>query len=576
MNEESEGEGETNMFSFRSILSSLMTDYRELLLSLALTPGFAVYLAKNGYDRVRIALIILLCIAGVLLYLQWKHAPDPKRAYFLSVMFGDERSMRTGFTHKSGGGTWIFTGSAVINIDGQQHTFIGGGHGQRDALLKYNSMSGKFEDVIDRSNLSMISATFSAVSFDVNGDGLNDLIVGRKDGVYQYVQQRDTPYTFKMQRIMPAGDRVPLALSVSDYNRDGRPDIYVSYFTPMKKYRGTVFNNPEHGRKNTLLAGQKDGGYRDVTLEARAGGMPYNTFTGAFVDLNNDQWPDLVLSHDSGEVEILANQRGRFESKMPFRYKGNWMGLATGDYDNDGDTDLFLTNIGTDTKKDDLSVGDLRSDQHQTFAHVLLRNDGKFKFVEDNDAMGIRGDGFGWGAMMVDTNLDGNKELLFAENTKLFPKDYVFPKPGHYYQDGKRKFRYMNHNFGQTPLITDFNHDGVKDVVWINMDGPAIAYRTPRGNNNYVTVSLPETVEYANAMVVVKSGKRKFYQQVVQGGTGFGSDSSNNLQFGLGKLDRVDLVTVRTLTGKVYTVKNPKINSIIKLKQQFLPKGIHN
>lgn len=562
MNEERE---ERDMFSFRNILSYLVTDYRELLLALALMPGFAIYLTKHGYDRIRVTLIVILCLACVLLYLKWKHAPDPKRAYFLSIMFGDA-PIDTGFAHESGGGTWIFTGSAVLNIQGQQHIFIGGGHGQKDALLKYNPMSGKFEDIINQTNLSMKAATFSAVSFDVNGDGLNDLIVGRKDGVYQYVQQRDSPYTFKVQRIMSASDRVPLALSVSDYNRDGRPDIYVSHFTPMRKYRGTVFNDPKHGRKNTLLSGQKDGKYRDVTLEARAGGKPYNTFTGAFVDLDGDQWPDLVLSHDSGEVEILANREGKFESKTPFKYKGNWMGLATGDYDKDGDTDLFLTNIGTDTKKDALSVGDLKPGQHQTFAHVLLRNDGKFKFVEDNAAMGIRGDGFGWGAMMADVNLDGNKELLFAENTKLFPKDYVFPKPGHYYEGGQRKFRYNNPYFGQTPLLTDFNKDGVKDVIWVNMDGPAIAYRANRGINNYVTVSLPETVEYANAMVTVQSGKRKFYQQVVQGGTGFGSDSSNDLQFGLGRLDRVNTVTVRTLTGKVHTVKNPKINSIVKLK----------
>ncbi len=50
--------------------------------------------------------------------------------------------------------------------------------------------------------------------------------------------------------------KFPLALSISDYNKDNKPDIYVSYYINFNKYKGTVFNDPSHNRKNVLLQGQ--------------------------------------------------------------------------------------------------------------------------------------------------------------------------------------------------------------------------------------------------------------------------------------------------------------------------------
>lgn len=493
--------------------------------------------------------------------------PDPKKDYVISLFYG-QSPVTSKFKHKNNEG-WIFPGSASIKINGKVHLFVGGGNNQKDALLLYNTKTNRFDNVINKTNLSSMSNSYSAVSYDINHDGKEDLIVGRQDCVILYKNLGD--YKFEEHKLVGKLDKVPLAIAVSDFNKDGNPDIYLSYFTPINKYKGSVFNDLSHGRKNILLQNISSDKieFKDVTKETNAGGLSLNTFTGAFVDVNNDSWPDIVLSHDSGEIEILANKEGKFESKIPFKEKGNWMGLAVGDIDNDGDQDLFLTNIGNMSIGNEIAYGDIKKDQKQAFKHALLINEGDFKFKEKSHEKGIDNYGFGWGALFADVNMDGQEDLLFAENTKLYPVHHVLPQPGHYYEnkDGnfKRKFNYNNRYFGQTPMYVDINNDNKKDVIWINMGGPVNAYLN-KNNNNYIVVSLPSTQNMTNAKIVLDTGSKKFYKENIVGGTGFGSDTSdNNILFGLGKHDTIKTIKVYTLDGREHELKNPKVNSVVKL-----------
>jgi len=209
------------------------------------------------------------------------------------------------------------------------------------------------------------------------------------------------------------------------------------------------------------------------------------------------------------------------------------------------------------------------------FKHILLRNDGDFKFVESNDKAT---NGFGWGAIMADPDLDGDLDLFFAENTLLFPKHYVAPNPGSFYENNtnnelsndiklERKFKYRNHRFGQTPMSIDVNDDNIKDIIWINMEGPVSAYISDKISNNYIVIELPKTTEFVNAKVVVDTGSKKIYRENIIGGTGFGGDTNDGrIMVGLGEIDKIDNVSIHLLNGKNIKIKNPKINSILKPK----------
>lgn len=519
---------------------------------------------------------------------QWiVNAPKPKKYYFMSILTR-EKAKNVGFSHRVSGGKWLFTASTPIEIDGKEYLFLGGGMGQDDTLLLYDNKTKNFINVIGGTRLNdKNSSTYSAVSMDMDGDGKNDLIVGRTGKVTLYKNLGNMK--FEPHVIHLPKDREPLALAISDYNKDGRPDIYISYFTPLSKYRGTVFNDPKHNRDNVLLqnigTNKNPFKFMDVTAKTLTQGTS-NTFTSAWVDLDNDTFPDLVLSNDSGDVEILKNLQGKkFESIRAYNRKGNWMGIGVGDIDNDGDQDLFLTNIGENTERNKLSLGDVKKNQKQVFHHVLLRNDGKFKFTEISKSAGIQGDGFGWGAIMEDLNNDGRMDILFAENFMLNPKNWLYPGVGHYYSGTstssastpnetsastpnkfKRIFQFQNPKFGQTPMLADINQDGIKDVIWVNMSGPSTYYLRQKPKGNYLNVVLPETADYVNAQVVLQSGQRKFYKQVIQGGVGFGGDQSNVITFGLGDRNKIKQVRVYTLSGKTHTINNPKINTTFVLK----------
>lgn len=567
-------EGEARLVDTRSIIEYfiryILTQSPSVIIGIFIS--IAVFLSMYNQSgiliREKIMWTILPTIIGFI-YLWISVAPTPKRYFFLSAMFG-ERPINMGHSHKKSGDDWVFTGSAVINIDDKDYIFIGGGREQDDSLLEYVPTKG-FVNIIGGTGLSSKEPTYSAVSIDMDGNGLDDLIVGRGDGITLYKQIEK--FQFVPVKLFKGEDKVPLALSVSDYNKDGKPDIYVSYFTPLNKYRGTVFNDPTHDRQNVLLKNTSKKNkisFVDVTVETESGGRN-NTFTSAFVDLDNDTYPDLVLSHDSGDIEILRNKSGKsFESIKPYDGKGNWMGIAVGDINNDGNQDMFLTNLGSDIVRDRLALGDIRKDQKQEFAHVLLRNDGKFKFVDVKDKVGVPSTGFGWGAIMADLDSDSNIDLIFGENFMLNPHHWLFPGVGYTMKqgdDGKftRDFSYNNPHFAQTPLLADVNQDGRKDIIWINYGGPSFAYLN-KTKGNYINVKLPETVEFANAKVVLDVNGKRLYREIMQGGIGFGSDSSNVVHFGLGKGDKVDQIRVYTTQGKEYWVKSPKVNSTLVLK----------
>jgi enediyne biosynthesis protein E4 len=517
--------------------------------------------------------IILILMPQLITYLLLKlyYTPKPRYHYMLSVLYDDD-PIKLGMEHKNTGTHWPFYGSASVRLNDKEHIFLGGGEGQDDQLLVYEG--NKFKNIIHGKGLSSKAKTYSAVAIDMNYDGKDDLIIGRSDGVWLYLQQENG--SFKSKKIMEPQDKVPLAISVSDYNKDERPDVYLSYFTKVNKYKGSVFNNSSHNRKNALLKNtsknNNDIQFKDVTAITKSGGK-YNTFTSIFVDLNNDTWPDLVLSNDSGEMEVLENVKGEeFKERNAYDYKGNWMGIGASDIDNDGDIDLFLTNVGTGAKGDAFAYGDIKKGQKQTLKHILLRNDGEFKFSEISDKMGISHDGFGWGAVMTDLNLDGNVDLLFSDGFSMNPLHRLYPRVGYQYdsKNGKyvRKFTYKNNaTSSQTPLITDFNKDGIKDVIWINMGSPSLAYKGNfKNNNNFINIILPNTAKFANAKIIVDMGKNgKKYRENIQGGSGFGSDNMSAHYIGLGKYNKINKVTVSTIYGKEYNIKNPKANSMLKL-----------
>lgn len=466
-----------------------------------------------------------------------------------------------------------FSGAAAIDVDqdGKREIFVGGGGGQADALFKYQN--GHLDNVINGTGLSSEVATHGATSIDMDNDGDSDLLLAREDGIYLYTNHQGTFRTRKIPlKLEP--DAVPFAIAVSDINRDGHGDLYVSVFIAKDAFKSATFNNRTHAKHNVMLLNNGDLTFTDIT-QSSGTASKQNTFLSAFVDLDGDGWQDLVVAQNTGEVEIFHNQKnGSFRPIATNTGYGFWMGLAIGDIDADGDQDLFFTNVGTSIPRF-LLKGDLHENQRLETQWLLLRNEGELTFTNATDAYGLRDYGFSWGGVFEDVNLDGQLDLLVAQNYIKWPVHKFLKLPGKAFiqvRTGEiNRFVHFdelglnNSYFGQTPLIADLDGDAKPDVIWLNMNGPTRAFLN-RSTSNVIAVVLPDNVQTLGTLVTVESSGARSYSKEAVTSVGMLSDQSPTLFFGLGKETKVDRVSIQHPNGTRTVIENPPINQNLILQ----------
>lgn len=241
-----------------------------------------------------------------------------------------------------------YIGSAVIDIDGDNkfEVFIGGGTKRKDILLRYQN--GQMVNVIEGTNLNDTSSASYGVTaidfdFDFDFDGDTDLFVGRENSTVTYYKNNGKGVfsAIKLNIKIPE-DSAPMSISIGDVDNDGDGDLYLSMFGDAGSLLGNASSelSIERRRSNMLLCNEGNLNFTDKTTTKLAGKC--STYNSVFADLNNDFKPDLIVSDNFGKYQI-------FENSVDFSFKrvamgvksGFWMGIAVGDMDNDGDTDVF-------------------------------------------------------------------------------------------------------------------------------------------------------------------------------------------------------------------------------------------
>ncbi|MEH6577796.1 MAG: VCBS repeat-containing protein [Amphritea sp.] len=476
------------------------------------------------------------------------------------------------FTHRAKGANFPFIGAAIIDIDGDgiMEAFVSGTQDQANSLFRYQN--GTLVDVAPQADLNGIEASYGATSIDIDNDGDVDLLVAQASGVWLYTNS-DGVFSGKNLNVQLPSDTVPLAITTADLNHDGFPELYISNFVAPSKFVASTFNSVEHAKKNILLLNNGDSTFTDITEKAGVAASQ-NTFHSAFVDLDNDGRLDLVVANNTGHVEIFRQGDAmKFEKNSFTSGLGYWMGLGIGDIDKDGDQDLYLSNIGA-TIPADLTRGDMTDDQQVELEWLLLRNDGNMNFTNATADYSLTEYGFGWGGVFEDINLDGELDLLVAQNYVKWPKHKASKLPGKAFvqlsQNGKKGFYHLdslglnNSEYGQTTLIADLNNDGKPDVIWVNMIGASHALIN-ESDNNFLKVVIPDSAEYLGARAVLELANGQSYTRQVAPSTGFASDQSPNLFFGLGSVDAISSLKVTLSDGSVKTIQAPDINSTVSL-----------
>lgn len=535
-----------------------------------------------------VGILILLLIVLVLGFF-WRDSVSDK--YDISIL--EEKipkfeEVALNFKHQYNGEKSLpIAPSALIDInnDNIDEVFFGGGMHQEDAIFAYRN--NKFVDISSEVNLPKKGntvTTVGVVSADFDNNGFTDLIVGREDGLTIYYNS-EGKFTPKKIDTSINEKSTPAGITVGDIDKDGDLDIFLATYLKKELMEGqTIFEDYNYGSTSELLLNTGNENYVSITKQA---GLDYvhNTFQGVFVDIDNDTWLDLVVVHDTGEARTYKNNGDLTYTLKPnpltkkFAYP---MGLAVGDYNNDGLVDFMFSNTGS-TLPRVLAKGDIKDATLFNEKWILFKNEGNFKFTDTAEETKIADYEFSWGCTFADMNNDGLQDLMVAENyvdlapNKLFrlPSRLLIQKDDGTFAPTEEESGVVNPHYAITSLVSDFNQDGYLDMIWVNINTPSLAYINKGGRNNYLQIDLGESVNVQGSKVTLTTPTRTLTEWLVTG-EGLASDQTALLQFGLGKEKTISKLTVLLANDKIISLDNPKINSIIDLKSEVEKYRINN
>lgn len=396
-------------------------------------------------------------------------------------------------------------------------------NGKAATRLFRNNWDGTFTDVSERSGLFNVAGTMGVVSGDFDNDGFTDLLISTMRGTTDRLFKNNGEGRFidVSQNAGITGISYGASVATGDYDGDGDLDIYVT------NYLKSV--SPEGGGLPNLFY-RNDGNFKfsevaeSLQLDDRGCGLG-----AAFSDFNNDGRMDLYVANDYG---YAVEPNAYFQNDFPaFSHKAerngtaatiNAMGIAKGDYDNDGDIDLYVTNIRE---------------------NPLFQNDGEgsfFSFRSFQAGVALP-ELTSWGTSFTDFDLDGHQDLIVANGQVA--ESVNRPEAQRYFHnngDGTFSDASVPSGIGAVVMmgrglaVADYDLDGYPDLA-INAVQPdrmgtekaALLHNDGGGTGRWLAIEAP-----VNALKLTLYAGTHVWHREVDGGSGYLSHSAGPVHFG--------------------------------------------
>lgn len=311
--------------------------------------------------------------------------------------------------------------------------YVANGVGQPNALYRNNG-NGTYTDVAVQAGVANTGFTTGIAVGDLNNDGFDDMYVAAQTMMGDGTDAPDGPDalyinngngTFREISVQ-AGikeDGFSTSPGFLDYDGDGDLDIVVCRFIDMDIFdAGANRTNPTV--RSHLYRNNGDLTFTDVTEQAGMG-TDYLTWAVANFDYDNDGDIDVFLGHEQGPISVFKNNgNGTFTNVTlqsgDVKEFGAWMGLAIGDYNNDGLQDIYATNLSDLWVTRDPSRPEIYVPPPETWDNpwpTLFRNNGDGTFTDVGDQAGVKIPyEFSWGTFFTDFNNDGWQDIYVAQN----------------------------------------------------------------------------------------------------------------------------------------------------------------
>jgi hypothetical protein len=480
----------------------------------------------------------------------------------------------------------------------------------KSALFR-NLGNWKFEDVTEKSGLTNERWGMGVAVADYDNDGDADLFVGNYGISRLYRNNGNGTFTDIAEKVGLANKSWHTGATFGDYDKDGRLDLFVPAYVdfdfqnlPPSPADSKGANGEKHqcqfrgqpvmcgprglkGAKDHLFRQKTDGTFEDVSVKAGVTDEgDYYGFSSVFVDVDEDRDLDLLVVNDSTPKQLYINRGdGTFEetgyaSGIALNENGReqaGMGLAVGDYDNDGRVDFHITNFSDDS-------------------NTLYRNDGDGNFTDVTFQTGIGEPTIpflGWGTGFLDFDNDGWKDIIVA-NGHVYPAVDNFQWGTSYAQqlllfknirtvnNGQIRFERVTAapNSGlavsinaRGMAIADFDSDGKLDIVTANSGAvPSLLRNVSEVKNNWLKIKLVGDVskktpkDAIGSTVYVMTGNLRQRFDLISGAN-YASQDEQTIHVGLGNSSKIDKLEIIWANGQIETFPVDGINKLLIIKQ---------
>ena len=489
------------------------------------------------------------------------------------------------------------SGAAFLdyNNDGLLDIFVLSGKGGTNRLYR-NDGNGLFTDVTRETGLTSDGWSQGVCAGDFDNDGFTDLVVTSWGGItlYRNVEGRRFENITHQAHLDQSRVRYNTGCAFLDYDNDGKLDLFVANYVkfdfattpkpgenPYCWYRDLAVNCGPRGLpfdRNILYHNNGDGTFTDVSDASGISKPDQSYCLGVLTgDFNQDGRTDIFVACDQTPSLLYINRGdGTFSEEALLRGAAfdengkamSGMGATSADYDGDGKPDIFRSNF---------------SDERETLYH----NRGGAEFDDVTIAAGMAHNTrfVGWGCGFFDFDNSGWKGLFLA-NGHVFPEvDRL--KIDIHYKD--RAILYRNNSNGTFTDISgragpgilerhaargvafgDYDNDGSVEILVNNQNEmPSLLKCERKPAGNWVILALQGTISNRSAIgarVRLTAGARTQIDEVRSGGS-YLSQNDLRLHFGLGTASKIDRVDIDWPGGVHQVERHLEVNRIVTIRE---------